>query len=616
MSEPEPETESTDADDLAHCALLDEYWQSVQQDTNVEPARWLRDRHLAGRATIDEFEVMNLLHEMRRASLEPANARLGIVSVTAAPDHYGIGEATSWHRPARPTSVPSWIGRYQVLEAIDEGGQGQLFRVLHPELKCDFALKIIPAAAVADPAERKRLVEEARKLAGCEHPGLVRVIDLDFHESRPFVVMEYVRGPNLEHHCELTPPSARQSAKLVSELAEAAAHIHEQGLVHQDIKPKNVLVDGKGRARLIDFGLARASHAWTDDSDQSFGGTAGYMSPEQARGKRNQIGPATDIFGLGGVLYFLLTGRPVYEGPSRSTVLEQASKAEQIPPRSINPRIPRRLERICLKALSADPEHRFGSAHELAGALRGYLRRPRVVAAGASILGLAALAFAAVQMRPDRSELAHGRSRAGFGSGSPSTPASRPRILSLKVEHFRAGKDFKAFGPIGASIEPIRFDDDLRVRASLSAPGYCYLLALNPDGKVQRCVPAAATEPPTQSEEIVYPTGEEYFPLTDGVGWQAFLLLVSCDPLPAFDMWAGRTIIRWEPAHDESVCVWRFDGHAIEPVTRPDRSQPRKRAGAPRNFKKTCDSIRKLPLIDAVAAIAFQVSPKPATEEK
>src|SRR5207253_8820400 len=140
-------------------------------------------------------------------------------------------------------------------------------------------------------------------------------------EGRPFVVMEHVPGLTLQEFADQHRPSPRQAARLVAELARAVAYLHARGIIHQDIKPRNVLVDDQGRPRLIDFGLARLRHAWCDDTGDWIGGTADYMSPEQARGRSDQIGTWTDVFGLGGLLYRLLTGRPLYRGASRVSVV-------------------------------------------------------------------------------------------------------------------------------------------------------------------------------------------------------------------------------------------------------------------------------------------------------
>jgi hypothetical protein len=154
------------------------------------------------------------------------------------------------------------------------------------------------------------------------------------------------------------------------------------------------------------------------------------------------------------------------------------------------------------------------------------------------------------------------------------------------------------------------FNDDLRVRARLSAPGYFYLIALNPNGELQLCHPSKKTDPRERSEELVYPRGDEYFPLTDGEGLQAFLLLVSRAPLPAFDDWPDRAGLPWQAARSGAAEVWRFDGRALEPVARPDRGEPRPRSSAPRPFKEVCDYVARMPQIDAVEAIAFRVMPK------
>ena len=224
--------------------------------------------------------------------------------------------------------------------------------MLHPTLRKELALKLGEIRSDADPADSDLLLREARLLVDCDHPNLVRVVDFDFHEGRPFLAMELVRGRNLPQYVKDRRPSPRQAARIVAELSRAVAYIHARGILHQDIKPSNVLIDADDHPRLIDFGLARIRDAWRDEARESVGGTISYMSPEQALGLAERIGAGTDVFGLGGVLYYLLTGRPVYQSTSRYGVLKQASEGEQIPPRSFNPKVPLSLERICRKALS------------------------------------------------------------------------------------------------------------------------------------------------------------------------------------------------------------------------------------------------------------------------
>ena len=163
-------------------------------------------------------------------------------------------------RPERPGA----IGKYLVVEQLDEGAQGQVFRVIHPKLGRDMVLKLGRQPVGDD--ERTSLVAEGRLLADLEHINLVRIYDLDFHNDRPFLVMEYIHGRNLEDYARDEPVTPRRAAELVAKLAGALAMVHRRGIIHRDIKPRNILIDEAGQPRLIDFGLARLRHAWSDPS--------------------------------------------------------------------------------------------------------------------------------------------------------------------------------------------------------------------------------------------------------------------------------------------------------------------------------------------------------------
>jgi predicted Ser/Thr protein kinase len=506
--------------------------------------------------------------------------------------------------------IPERIGRYLVMEVLDEGGQGMVLRVVHPELGKDYVLKLARLPVGVDPARREQALREGRLLAQCEHPNLVRVIDVDVHEGRPYMVMDYVAGPTLQQAAELDRPRPRQAARLVAELARAVEYIHSRGIVHQDIKPRNIVIDGLGRPRLIDFGLARLRHAWSDDSAGLIGGTPGYMSPEQARCQDAQIGPWTDIFGLGGVFYFLLTGQPLYQDQPQSSAWSQASQGAFVPPRRINPRSPRALERICLKALAADPRRRFRSAAELDRALHRFLWRPWLVAAGLLILGFILLSLRArgplptatpadvvppVAARPDtalRPEVA---------------PA--PRIVSFEIKHYRGIDAPEDLGTIGVTSREATCEDSVRAIARLDRPAYCYLIALNPDGGVQLCEPAEPTAAPSPRAEIHFPADAgSGFSLTDGAGIQAFVLLAANRPLPPFGQWTQAGSLRWRSVPAEGV--WQFDGHQISRLGGVQRGEIKRLFDSPRPFAQLCAELQNLDGIDAVQAIAFPVKPK------
>jgi hypothetical protein len=261
------------------------------------------------------------------------------------------------------------IGRYPVHRQIDSGGQADAYLGLHPGLGRLVVLKWLKPALAADPEHGARLAREARLLAGLDHPNIVRVHDLDIHEGRPFLALEHVEGRTLEGYAHQERPGPVKAAEIISALARALARAHEQGITHQDVNPRNVLIDQNGIPRLIDFGLAWYQPAWaTEDPLNTPGGRPGYLSPEQAAGRSESIGPATDVFGLGGVLYFLLTGQALYSGKTRAEIFTRAETANIDWQALGRADAPPTVKRLCRRALSADPAVR-PTARQLASSL-------------------------------------------------------------------------------------------------------------------------------------------------------------------------------------------------------------------------------------------------------
>ena len=225
-------------------------------------------------------------------------------------------------------SIPSTIGKYRIIESLGGGGQAEIYRAVHPTLGKDVALKLGRFKSTPDLPPDPRLVAEGRILAEIEHANLARVYDLDFHEGRPFLVMEYLRGLNLAQYVQQNPLPPRKAAALVAKIARAVAVVHRRGVLHLDIKPQNIVVDEQGEPKLLDFGLARWETPWKDSGSASAGidGTVAYMPPEQARGDAKRVGPRSDVFALGGVLYYLLTGQSPY-GPGG--LMEAWNRARQ-----------------------------------------------------------------------------------------------------------------------------------------------------------------------------------------------------------------------------------------------------------------------------------------------
>jgi hypothetical protein len=385
-------------------------------------------------------------------------------------------------------------------------------------------------------------------LARLDDPGVVRVYDVDVHEGRPFVVFAYVAGQSLAEHLRYKRPSFRAAAALTADLAATLERVHRQGVLHRDLKPANVLVDAAGRPRLMDFGLASLRHAWgaiNPPEEDAVCGTYPYMAPEQARGEAERVGPPTDVFGLGAVLYQLLTGQPPYAGESAAEVREQARQGRVTPPRQLNPRVPRALERICLKALAADPGQRYASAGAMGSALRGYLRRPLLLAgAGAAVLVLGAVLALVLPgwLAPAPSPAAGGGTRAG--GIAPLAGELRIRVWSKTdpgKRDLEIGKDFAAL--------PIRNQEQLRLDARLNAPALVYVLWLDSDGRVTPLYPwnerkivirDAAVPPPLRpvlaevSLPLPTPDGmSEGYIMRGKSGLETILLLARREPLPA-----------------------------------------------------------------------------------
>ncbi len=227
---------------------------------------------------------------------------------------------------------------------------------------------------------------EARAAAKLDHPGIVPVHEVGIHAGQHFYLMDYVAGGNLSKLYLADTVSARRAAELVKQLAESVHYAHEQGIVHRDLKPNNVLLTTTGSPRIADFGLAK--RMWTGEDSVAVNitetgqilGTPGYMSPEQAEGKTKLVGPPADIYGLGAILYALLTSRAPFVGESQAHILTQVIHNEPISPRVLNPSAARDLETICLKCLTKEPHKRYGTAQLLADDLQRFLEGRPVVA--------------------------------------------------------------------------------------------------------------------------------------------------------------------------------------------------------------------------------------------
>ncbi|MFO0878918.1 MAG: serine/threonine-protein kinase [Gemmataceae bacterium] len=283
------------------------------------------------------------------------------------------GDTPSYH-PTSPTDLKGLrLGRYLIKGFIGKGGFGAVYEAFDELLGRRVAIKI-PFEGGLSAQEREEVASEARLHASLDHPHIVPIYDVGQSNGIPcFFVSKLIEGENLSVRLDRAPPTPREAARIVRQIALALEHMRDRGLVHRDVKPRNILLDQQGTAFLVDFGLATAPVVPSESTPkQVIAGTLPYMAPEQARGDLTQIDHRTDIYALGVVLYELLTGVRPFEGDP-SSLRQRIQTDPVVPPRSRQPGIPRELEAICLKALSREPDNRYTRAAEFAEDLDAYL---------------------------------------------------------------------------------------------------------------------------------------------------------------------------------------------------------------------------------------------------
>jgi serine/threonine protein kinase len=263
---------------------------------------------------------------------------------------------------------------YELLEVLGSGGMGVVFKARQIGLDRLVAVKMLLSAASVNADQLARFRTEAEALARLQHPHIVQIHEVGEHEGRPYIVMEYVPGPNLARVIGGRPQPAEEAARLVEVLAEALQAVHACGIIHRDLKPANILLKHPDKTpKITDFGLAKRLDGGSGQTRSgAILGTPSYMAPEQARG-RGELGPATDVYALGVILYELLTGRPPFEGASPAETIAQVLEEEPISPARLRPTLPRDLVTICLKCLEKDPRRRYASAAALADDLHRFL---------------------------------------------------------------------------------------------------------------------------------------------------------------------------------------------------------------------------------------------------
>jgi tetratricopeptide (TPR) repeat protein len=269
--------------------------------------------------------------------------------------------------------MPQPFGPYRIEGEIGRGAMGIVYRAHHVELQREVALKVLSDAS--SPAHVERFRREALAVAKLRHPNIVAVHDAGRIDNVPFIAMELVDGKTLAALVEEKALDLRERVAVLAKVADAVHHAHQRGIVHRDLKPANILVDTAGEPRVLDFGLAHLALATAPlTRSGAVMGTPVYMSPEQASGQVHEIGPATDVWSLGVMLYELLTGHPPFTAPELLELYAVIMTRDPMPPSRRSTQVPRELETVCLHALEKNPHQRYPSAAAFAADLNRWLR--------------------------------------------------------------------------------------------------------------------------------------------------------------------------------------------------------------------------------------------------
>jgi tetratricopeptide (TPR) repeat protein/tRNA A-37 threonylcarbamoyl transferase component Bud32 len=341
------------------------YWKAVEAGQEPQAREWLARYPELAMELAEFFAGQEELDRLAAPLRALAPAAAGADVPTVAPGETGAFQA----------GTPSpCFGDYELLDIIAHGGMGVVYRARQKSLGRIVALKMIRAGRFASAADVRRFRSEAEAAGTLDHPHLVPVYEVGEHEGQQYFSMKLIEGGSLAQQRGRFVPGPRSAAMLMATVARAVHYAHQHGILHRDLKPGNILLDSRGAPHVTDFGLAKrvgSDAALTDTG--AIVGTPAYMAPEQALSAR-VVSTAADTYSLGAILYELLTGQPAFQADSPLETLHQVVGQEPQPPRSLNARIDRDLETICLKCLCKEPERRYPTADALADDLERYLR--------------------------------------------------------------------------------------------------------------------------------------------------------------------------------------------------------------------------------------------------
>ena len=555
--------------------------------------------------------------------------------------------STVTHHPAPPATVDTWaqtpeeraaagerskladflliIPGYEILGELGHGGMGFVYKARQIKADRVVALKVIKTGTGASDVEIARFRTEAQAVAQVNHPNVVQIHEVGEHEGLPYFSMEFCPGGSLEKKLRDGPLPLREAAALIEKAARGLEAAHRRGVIHRDLKPANILLDDEGTPKVADFGVAKRLDA---DAGQTHAdavmGTPKYMAPEQAVGDSKSVGPASDIYALGAILYECLTGRAPFKGTSLRETLEQVRTQEPVRPTELNANVPRDLETICLKCLRKESGKRYASAADLADDLKRHLEGQQIVAqptglaertltwvkrnpvvSGAIVLvvALAALLLATLPRQHTVDVQAAGVTPATTAPGVVKTSSYGGRIDVLVERTDENGKARLLRLNDGGAL-PLRKDDKFRIEGKVDPPAYLYVLWVDPDHDITPVYPWDAKvgwgSRPAQEEllsKVSLPSnaGKLYTAPQAKPGVATMVLFARSTPLDDSDDvvrgWFEKLPDLTLPTGGDSAAVW-FDNY-IE-VRDPDRPRTFGEVGADDAFARWQGQLQKV----------------------
>jgi serine/threonine protein kinase len=603
--------------------VVAEFRARRRRDPDCDPGEYLQ-RFAARRA-----ELEPVLEQERAAGRAPHETPLPATLLTGA------------LTPAAPTFItdpPCLLGEYEVGEKLGGGGMGRVYRARHRRLGKPVALKLLAGSAAGDPERVARFLREMRALGSLKHPHVIEAHDAGEHNGVVYLAMELVEGTDLDKLVRQRGPlPIAEACDLARQAALGLQHLHEHGLVHRDLKPSNLIRAADGVVKVLDLGLARW---WAADgcagglteSGQGVG-TPDYLAPEQVQDAA-AVDVRADLYGLGGTLFFLLTGQAPFahhRGLYDKLDAHRNEPARDV--RLLRAEVPVELAELVGRLLAKKPQDRPATPAEVAAALSAFtdaaptvgvsppkklMAAPRrafrwwmALAAGLLLAGLLGLGTLA---RRDWSS--HPPPERGHSAGdpvAPSPPAPKPLSITLRVFRLtKEGFNYSVDGELGETFFRVPRNNWVGVDVSLSEPAYVYLIAFNPADK-----PEDREQPVPRKAAADEPKKRDHLPLArlfvnDGEGLQALAVVASRRPLPPYTEWLQRRPwLRWKRAPATSGVVWRADGKRVDAIHGP--RIVRAEDGTEDDDKELVDELARrlkgMPEFAAVAVMGFAVDP-------